>query len=103
MAVNIEYPFFLISNAALVQKEAKNNPGLRFELYLQKTYHKTASLLACGCRATAALVGHDAATCDRAFQYGKDIGMAFQVLYIECNSSRRVGWGEWDMMRWMGA
>lgn len=48
--------------------------------YLQKTYLKTASLISKSCRA-AALLGHtDAATVDAAYAYGRNLGLAFQLV-----------------------
>ncbi|UNI17572.1 coq1 putative hexaprenyl diphosphate synthase [Purpureocillium takamizusanense] len=48
--------------------------------YLQKTYLKTASLISKSCRA-AALLGHaDATTVDAAYAYGRNLGLAFQLV-----------------------
>ncbi|KAK4676160.1 coq1 putative hexaprenyl diphosphate synthase [Podospora pseudoanserina] len=48
--------------------------------YLQKTYLKTASLISKSCRAAALLGGSDAATVDAAYAYGKNLGLAFQLV-----------------------
>ncbi|EPQ65546.1 BgtA-20451 [Blumeria graminis f. sp. tritici] len=48
--------------------------------YLQKTYLKTASLISKSCRATALLGGADAKTVDAAYTYGKNLGLAFQLV-----------------------
>ncbi|KAL1884142.1 hypothetical protein VTK73DRAFT_6811 [Phialemonium thermophilum] len=48
--------------------------------YLQKTYLKTASLISKSCRAAALLGGADAATVDAAYAYGKNLGLAFQLV-----------------------
>lgn len=48
--------------------------------YLEKTYLKTASLISKSCRATAILGGADAATVDAAYAYGKNLGLAFQLV-----------------------
>jgi hexaprenyl-diphosphate synthase len=48
--------------------------------YLQKTYLKTASLIALSCRSAAVLGGSDSATAEAAFQYGKNLGLAFQLV-----------------------
>ncbi|KAI1002092.1 putative hexaprenyl pyrophosphate synthase [Podosphaera aphanis] len=50
------------------------------EYYLQKTYLKTASLISKSCRATALLGGADAKTVDAAYSYGKNLGLAFQLV-----------------------
>ena len=48
--------------------------------YLQKTYLKTASLISKSCRASALLGGADAQTVDAAYLYGKNLGLAFQLV-----------------------
>jgi hexaprenyl-diphosphate synthase len=48
--------------------------------YLQKTYLKSASLISKSCRAAALLGGSDVATVDSAYLYGKNLGLAFQLV-----------------------
>lgn len=48
--------------------------------YLQKTYLKSASLISKSCRAAALLGGSDAATVEAAYSYGKNLGLAFQLV-----------------------
>jgi hexaprenyl-diphosphate synthase len=48
--------------------------------YLQKTYLKTASLISKSCRAAALLGGSDVHTVDAAYNYGKNLGLAFQLV-----------------------
>jgi len=48
--------------------------------YLQKTYLKSASLISKSCRAAALLGGRDPATVDAAYLYGKNLGLAFQLV-----------------------
>ncbi|EFX05439.1 hexaprenyl pyrophosphate synthetase [Grosmannia clavigera kw1407] len=50
------------------------------QYYLQKTYLKTASLISKSCRAAALLGGADAQTVDAAYAYGKNLGLAFQLV-----------------------
>ena len=68
----------------------------RFQLYLNKTFNKTASLIAYSCKANAILsIDHlntsgfeKALTPEAAFQYGRNIGIAFQLvddLLGKCN------------------
>ena len=60
----------------------------RFQLYLNKTFNKTASLIAYSCKANAILsIDHlntsgfeKALTPEAAFQYGRNIGIAFQLV-----------------------
>ncbi|EKD14912.1 polyprenyl synthetase [Drepanopeziza brunnea f. sp. 'multigermtubi' MB_m1] len=48
--------------------------------YLQKTYLKSASLISKSCRAAALLGGSDTQTADAAYAYGKNLGLAFQLV-----------------------
>lgn len=48
--------------------------------YLQKTYLKTASLISKSCRAAALLGSSDAVTVEAAYLYGKNLGLAFQLV-----------------------
>lgn len=51
----------------------------RFDYYLEKTYLKTASLIAKSCRAAAVLGGCTRDVVDHAYEYGRSVGLAFQV------------------------
>ena len=48
--------------------------------YLQKTYLKSASLISKSCRAAALLGEHPAEIVEAAYQYGKNLGLAFQLV-----------------------
>jgi hexaprenyl-diphosphate synthase len=48
--------------------------------YLQKTYLKSASLISKSCRAAALLGSADITTVDAAYSYGKNLGLAFQLV-----------------------
>ncbi|KAF4461716.1 hexaprenyl pyrophosphate synthase mitochondrial [Fusarium albosuccineum] len=48
--------------------------------YLQKTYLKTASLISKSCRAAALLGNTDPVTVDAAYSYGRNLGLAFQLV-----------------------
>ncbi|KAJ9062666.1 coq1 putative hexaprenyl diphosphate synthase [Entomophthora muscae] len=50
-----------------------------FENYIEKTYLKTASLIANSCKAAALLGGAPESVAQHAFDYGKNIGIAFQL------------------------
>lgn len=50
------------------------------EYYLQKTYYKTASLISNSCKAIALLAGQTAEVSMLAFDYGKNLGLAFQLI-----------------------
>ena len=48
--------------------------------YLQKTYLKSASLISKSCRAAALLGSSDTGTVEAAYSYGKNLGLAFQLV-----------------------
>lgn len=58
---------------------ASQEQVLDMEHYLQKTYCKTASLMANSLRSVAVLGGHADGVCDMAWNYGRHLGLAFQV------------------------
>ncbi|XP_032666618.1 decaprenyl-diphosphate synthase subunit 1 [Odontomachus brunneus] len=61
----------------LGSKEAENE---RFAHYFTKNYLKTASMMANCSKATAILAETDDRMIETAFQYGKNIGLAFQLV-----------------------
>jgi geranylgeranyl pyrophosphate synthase len=62
-----------------MQMDGQRDSLLSFEYYTQKTYLKTAALIAKSVRAAALLGGHPAEVAETAFQYGRHLGIAFQV------------------------
>ena len=48
--------------------------------YINKSFHKTASLLASSCKASAILNGADTYTQNQFYNYGKHLGLAFQII-----------------------
>lgn len=63
------------------QLETKEDEGQeRFEHYLTKSFNKTASLMAHSCQANALLAGVDQQLVRDAFLYGRNIGVAFQLV-----------------------
>ncbi|KAK2155396.1 hypothetical protein LSH36_241g02035 [Paralvinella palmiformis] len=63
-----------------MQLGSKEDEDERFNHYLQKTYKKTASLLANSCKAVAVLSGCDESSIEQVYQYGRNIGIAFQLV-----------------------
>ncbi|XP_069681823.1 all trans-polyprenyl-diphosphate synthase PDSS1 [Periplaneta americana] len=63
-----------------MQMGSKETENERFAHYLTKTYRKTASLIANTAKATAMLAGADEALVEVAFQYGRNVGLAFQLV-----------------------
>ncbi|KAK9464718.1 isoprenoid synthase domain-containing protein [Lipomyces arxii] len=51
-----------------------------FDYYLDKTYLKTASLISKSCRSAAVLAGAREDFVEYAYQYGRNLGMAFQIV-----------------------
>lgn len=75
----VEGEFMQLKNTA----RDESNPvwsEAALQYYLQKTYLKTASLISKSCRAAALLGGADAQTVDAAYLYGKNLGLAFQLV-----------------------
>ena len=54
---------------------------LSMDHYVRKTFYKTASLMANSCKAVAILGGGDRQTVDVAWEYGRHLGLAFQVCW----------------------
>lgn len=54
--------------------------SLSIEAYLDKSYFKTASLMANSARAAGVLSEVSAAMCDNLYRYGRDLGLAFQIV-----------------------
>lgn len=64
----------------LMQLVAKDTPSERFNQYLTKTYRKTAALVAYSCRIVALIGDCPDEVQERAYNYGKNIGIAFQLV-----------------------
>jgi all-trans-nonaprenyl-diphosphate synthase len=54
--------------------------SLSIEAYLDKSYYKTASLIANSCKAAAVLSESPAALTEDMYAYGRDFGLAFQIV-----------------------
>jgi len=63
-----------------MQLGSKETENERFAHYLTKTYRKTASLIANSVKAEAMLAGADDKLVDVTFEYGRNIGLAFQLV-----------------------
>jgi len=53
---------------------------MKLETYLAKSFYKTASLIAASCRGAAALCNASEEVKEAMYQYGKHIGLAFQIV-----------------------
>ncbi|XP_073818288.1 decaprenyl diphosphate synthase subunit 1 qless [Musca autumnalis] len=63
-----------------MQLGSRETENERFAHYLTKTYRKTASLIANTLKATAVIADADDNLKELAFQYGRNIGLAFQLV-----------------------
>ncbi|XP_009793550.1 solanesyl diphosphate synthase 3, chloroplastic/mitochondrial isoform X1 [Nicotiana sylvestris] len=64
----------------IMQMTTSSDERCSMEYYMQKTYYKTASLISNSCKAIALLAGHTAEVSMLAFDYGKNLGLAFQLI-----------------------
>ncbi|CAI5500892.1 unnamed protein product [Closterium sp. Naga37s-1] len=64
----------------VMQMTAEPTQCSSMEYYMRKTFLKTASLIANSCKAVAVLGGHDAPTAQLAYDYGRHLGLAFQLV-----------------------
>ncbi|KAJ8510895.1 hypothetical protein OPV22_001329 [Ensete ventricosum] len=63
-----------------MQMTTKSEQRRSMDYYLQKTYYKTASLISSSCKAIALLAGHTAEVSKLAYDYGRNLGLAFQLV-----------------------
>ncbi|RUO96487.1 solanesyl pyrophosphate synthase [Jimgerdemannia flammicorona] len=75
----VEGEFMQLKNT----QKGKNGEAPRmttFEYYMEKSYMKTASLIAKSCRASAVLGGNTKEVTELAYTYGRNLGLAFQLV-----------------------
>jgi hexaprenyl-diphosphate synthase len=75
----VEGEFMQLKNTARDERNPKWSEDT-MTYYLQKTYLKTASLISKSCRAAALLGRADSTTVEAAYAYGKNLGLAFQLV-----------------------
>ncbi|OIW09684.1 hypothetical protein TanjilG_06490 [Lupinus angustifolius] len=63
-----------------MQMTTTSDQRYSMEHYMQKTYYKTASLISNSCKAIAILAGQTAEVAMLAFDYRKNVGLAFQLI-----------------------
>ncbi|KAL6097638.1 pdss1 [Pungitius sinensis] len=63
-----------------MQLGSKENENERFKHYLEKTFKKTASLIANSCKAVCVQVNSDPKVHEIAYKYGENVGIAFQLV-----------------------
>jgi len=75
----VEGEFMQLRNTALDEKHPVWSEDT-ISYYLQKTYLKSASLISKSCRAAALLGERSPEVVEAAYQYGKNLGLAFQLV-----------------------
>ncbi|KAI4097157.1 MAG: hypothetical protein LQ348_000036 [Seirophora lacunosa] len=75
----VEGEFMQLKNTALDEAQPEWTEGT-LSYYLQKTYLKSASLISKSCRAAALLSQNTPEVVDAAYSYGKNLGLAFQLV-----------------------
>lgn len=60
---------------------------LSIDHYIKKTFYKTASLMANSCKAVAILGNQPREDCQLAWEYGRHLGLAFQVSGVQTQST----------------
>ncbi|RWS27527.1 decaprenyl-diphosphate synthase subunit 1-like protein [Leptotrombidium deliense] len=63
-----------------MQMGSKEDESERFSHYIHKSFKKTASLIAYTCKAVSLLSGANKNYQEAAFQYGRNLGIAFQLV-----------------------
>ncbi|KAK7480973.1 hypothetical protein BaRGS_00027788 [Batillaria attramentaria] len=63
-----------------MQLGSKEDENERFRHYLDKTFKKTASMLAASCKSVAVLGECEEDISDLAYQYGRNLGISFQLV-----------------------
>lgn len=79
----VEGEFMQLKNIA---KDSSDEQESAIDYYLRKTYLKTASLISKSCRAAAILGGATPELTDAAYNFGRNLGLAFQVITFYSSS-----------------
>ncbi len=69
-----------LAEGEVQQGLSRFSTDLTLDDYLQKSYLKTASLLANSCKAAGVLSNVSLATAENLYQYGRALGLAFQIV-----------------------
>ncbi|XP_054809350.1 LOW QUALITY PROTEIN: solanesyl diphosphate synthase 3, chloroplastic/mitochondrial-like [Prosopis cineraria] len=62
------------------QMTTSSDQQCSMEYHMEKTYYKTASLISNSCKAIALLAGQATEVATLAFEYGKNMGLAYQLI-----------------------
>jgi all-trans-nonaprenyl-diphosphate synthase len=69
-----------LAEGEMLQIKNHFDSSLAFDEYIEKSFYKTASLMANSCRAAAVLSNMPEELCEAAYNYGRHLGIAFQVV-----------------------
>jgi all-trans-nonaprenyl-diphosphate synthase len=69
-----------LAEGEMLQIKSHFDSSLAFDEYIEKSFYKTASLMANSCRAAAVLSDMPEEICAAAYNYGRHLGIAFQVV-----------------------
>ena len=84
-----------IAEGEVMQLMHSHDPNLAEADYLEVVDRKTASLFSAGCRLAAKMAGCDRARCEAMADYGRHLGVAFQVIDDTLDYGRGdVGYGK---------
>ncbi|KAI8378070.1 solanesyl pyrophosphate synthase [Radiomyces spectabilis] len=76
----VEGEFMQLKNTQEDSGSGKKMKMNTFDYYMEKTYMKTGSLIAQSCKASAVLGGSTNEVADIAYDFGRSIGLAFQLV-----------------------
>ena len=68
------------ANGEISQQQKVFDSSTTFEEYMDKNFYKTASLIAASCKSAAVFSGCSQEVKDSMFEYGRHLGLAFQVI-----------------------
>ena len=68
------------ANGEISQIGSLFDTGISMEQYAQKSFYKTATLMAASCKSAAVFSGVDVFVKEAMFEYGRHLGLAFQVV-----------------------
>ena len=68
------------ANGEISQIGSLFNTQITMQQYLDKSYYKTATLIAAGCKSAAVFSGCTQEMKEEMFEYGRHLGLAFQVV-----------------------
>lgn len=69
-----------LAEGEIQQGLSRFSTGLSIDAYLEKSYRKTASLIANSSKAAAVLSGTSEALAEDLYRYGRHVGLAFQIV-----------------------